>query len=181
MRSPRGGEGFYPACMNLNRSSRRIVTGICLLAALAGLPGCVVNDIHTEMMITNQRLADLEVRLDEVRKVNEQLEAINEDRLSMLASIDRSLISIDESLVKIEGQLNPIGESLSSVDEHLASLRRTINNIDSTIPFLKISGDGKEEQPSTGEPVQEPATDAPPESPAAPPTPESGQPGAQPQ
>lgn len=98
------------------------------------MTGCVVNDIHTEMTATNERLVQLEAQLD----------SINNDRLVMLASIEQSLKNIDTSLARVDTNLGPIGESLTHVDEHLASLRKTINTIDSTIPFLKVSGDDEE-------------------------------------
>jgi len=49
----------------------------------------------------------------------------------------------------MDTRLETLRSDLDEVSEHLASLRKTINNIDSTIPFLKISGDEEDE---TGEP-----------------------------
>jgi len=114
----------------------RIVLTLAGLALCMPMTGCVVNDIHTELAATNQRLVLLEAQLD----------TINNDRLVMLESIEQSLKSIDTSLANVDTNLGPIGESLTNVDGHLASLRKTINNIDSTIPFLSISGDDEEEQ-----------------------------------
>lgn len=46
--------------------------------------------------------------------------------------------------------MTPVQVAMSSMDEqhaaHIESLRNTINHIDSTIPFLKLSGDDKESQ-----------------------------------
>ena len=126
-------------------SMQRILISVCFALAPLGLSGCVVDDIHTEMQLTNQRLDTVQGQLEVVSDVNKELQTINDERLTRLASIERSLASIDESLKKIDTQLSPIGERLASVDQHLASLRKTINNIDSTIPFLSVSGDDDDE------------------------------------
>ncbi len=152
----------------------------CVLLSPLCLTGCVVNDIHAEMQATNQRLEHVQDQLAVVDQVNQELQTINEERLNRLASIEQSLASIDESLKRIDTQLAPIGESLASVDGHLASLRKTINNIDSTIPFLRVSGDSEEEADALEAETSESAPAAPeapaPAEPAEPAAPPAGNP-----
>ena len=132
---------------------RITLPALCLPAAIA-LPGCIFDDIRTELETANATLAETEQRLDEVTRANEQLEAL-QIRLELLESIDASLASIDGSLKSVDG-------TLMTLDEHLASLRETINNIDSTIPFLSISGDDTPTEETTDASAeQEMPADAP--------------------
>ncbi|MFN0011450.1 MAG: hypothetical protein ACKVS8_07380 [Phycisphaerales bacterium] len=113
---------------------------LALLAPLAVLPGCVLDDIHDELATTNQAIGRVEDRLGvtdaNIQAVQEKMIAVDganqrlDDtiaRLQMLQSIHTTLESIDASLRKL--------------DDHLASVRKTINTIDSSIPFMKLSGD----------------------------------------
>jgi prefoldin subunit 5 len=128
---------------------RILVVAACGLAA----PGCVVRDIHDELVGVNERLARVEVALGEIDRTNDALADL-QVRLELLEKI----ASVDESLRSMDGQLHSIQGSLSNLDEHLASLRRTISNIDSTIPFLRLSGDEPgSEEPGEGAPPPPPA------------------------
>lgn len=114
---------------------------LCITGSSLGvLPGCLVQDIHDEMVTTNERLVDIDGALDEVARVNERL-----------ATIDAKLQEIESDLTRVEGHLAKVEPSLSSTNEHLASLRQTISNIDSTIPFLSISGDEEDAEADEGE------------------------------
>jgi prefoldin subunit 5 len=159
--------------MTIVPSARRLAFVTALLTAGLALTGCVFDDIHSEMQSANANLEPLDERiargndvlvrleaeLQQVSRANDLLETGNErlesleQRLAVMESVQQSLVSIDTTL--------------KHLDAHLASLRKTIDNIDSTIPFLKFSDDTDTE--STAEPtVAGPqATDPPP-----PPTPE---------
>lgn len=106
---------------------------------MLALPGCVVQDIHDELQGANQRLGRVELALEEIERTNEELVSLQ----LRLATLER-MASIDQSLTSMDTQLESIQGSLVKLDDHLASLRRTISNIDSTIPFLRISGDRDE-------------------------------------
>ncbi|MBX3323547.1 MAG: hypothetical protein KF757_11205 [Phycisphaeraceae bacterium] len=111
------------------------------IAVLAALPGCVITDIHEELIrvntsldTTNERLATLDAQLTQ--------------KQARLGSIDEKLRAIDDQLIAANTRL----ESLSDIDEHLASLdvhleaiRQIVRNLDSTIPFLRLSGDKSDE------------------------------------
>lgn len=116
----------------------RMVRFSALVGVVWMMPGCVVTDIRDELVAVNQKIDTTNAQLDELQVKLQSLER--------MASIDSSLESIDGSLKSVDGQLDTIETSLSRLDEHLASLRKTINNIDSTIPFLKISGDDAEDK-----------------------------------
>lgn len=114
-----------------------------------GLPlgGCIfhdVKDIRDSLAVTNERLERTEVLLEDVREVNPKLDDLQtlldemQVRLEIMKSIDGSLGSMDSTLMSVD-------KSLKALDLHLASLRRTLENIDSTIPFLKLSDPGPEE------------------------------------
>lgn len=95
--------------------------------ALATLPGCIIQDIRDDLRGVNERLDRVDTRLEELRVTNETLAQL-ENQLELLQSIDTSL---------------------KNLDVHLASLRETIGNIDSAIPFLKISGDEPADESQT--------------------------------
>lgn len=87
---------------------------LCLLA----LPGCIVQDIHDQIALSNENLAQIKVQMSDIER---RLEGVNE-------------------------RVDALQHRLDETNTHLESLRRTINNIDSTIPFLKLSGDDEEEK-----------------------------------
>lgn len=137
-----------------SRGMKRTAT-VIVAAAFVASPGCVVQDIHDELQGVNQRLARVELELKEIERTNDKLAAL----LIRLESLDL-LESVDKSLHSMDGQLDTIEGSLVKLDDHLASLRRTITNIDSTIPFLRISGDQEEDAAEPGdEPAVEPTPD----------------------
>ncbi len=117
------------------------VRAACATLALTTLSGCIVTDIHEELIrvntsldTTNAQLATLDAQLTE--------------KQARLASIDEKLRAIDDQLIAANTRL----ESLSDIDEHLASLdvhleaiRQIVRNLDSTIPFLRLSGDKSDE------------------------------------
>ena len=98
-----------------------------LVTASFSVPGCIVSDIHEEMVRTNATLEQLDNRLELIERANAYLDTGNQQltslhqRLETMQSIDASLTSIDASL--------------RGLDAHLASLRKTINKI----PFVKES------------------------------------------
>lgn len=76
-----------------------------------------------------------------------------------IAVTNEQLTAVDARLAAVEQQLQTlqsIDTSLSHLDAHLASLRKTIDNIDSTIPFLSISADSEDEE-ADGETGDNPA------------------------
>jgi prefoldin subunit 5 len=116
------------------------VLAMTVTALLFGgaLPGCIVGDIRDQMVAANEnmlktheliedantRLDSIEQELEEVRRANDNLEEV------------RTLLA----------QLESINTSMGHLDSHLASLRNTIENIDSTIPFLSFSDKGDDEE-----------------------------------
>lgn len=126
--------------------SRPLVIMALATASLTATPGCVVQDIYDELSATNASLARVESALEGVDTTNAEL-----DRLQVRLETLERIQSIDASLSSIDGQLKPMLEELDALDQHLASLRRTINNIDSTIPFLKVSGDDEAEAETLAE------------------------------
>lgn len=119
--------------------SYRLMCAGWLVLMLLSMPGCVVWDIMNGIEASNANLERIQTQLD---------------------AIDRDMDRVNTNLEQVEARLNPMGETLASMDTqlkdlqtrlektngHLESLRKTINNIDSTIPFLKLSGDDEEEQ-----------------------------------
>lgn len=136
------------------RASRhRLLLTAAAVGCLAMLPGCIVWDIHDQIATTNDRIQSLEDELALISEVNKQLVDINKD-----------LDGIQQQLTQLS-TLESITESLKKLDAHLASLRKTISNIDSTIPFLKLSSDDETEetdQADTAEPGAEPTGQAEP-------------------
>lgn len=125
---------------------RNLVPLALLVACSLSMPGCIIWDAYDQVELANQQLG----------QINRNLEEIDAN----LAQIDAKLATIDENLETVDASLAEIKPMLATIDEHLASLRTTINNIDSTIPFLGLSGDSEEDQEAleSGEtPVESPA------------------------
>ncbi|RMH30407.1 MAG: hypothetical protein D6692_01795 [Planctomycetota bacterium] len=119
-----------------------------LLVAVACLPGCIVQDIHDEIALSNTNLGNIEGRLV---SIDGNLDGIN-----------RQIISLQEQMNQTNTKLSDLQTQLNATNEHLASLRKTINNIDSTIPFLKLSGDDDEAKEALeSDTASQPAADGP--------------------
>jgi uncharacterized protein YoxC len=138
-----------------HRLARLPLAGVAIAACCLPLGGCIFNDIHEEIVRTNERLDTLEQQLDLVREANTLLATGNDE----LDAVQTELGTVQQQLSTLES----IDTSLKRLDEHLAALRATINNIDSSIPFLKISGDPDdiETEDETDADTAENATDAP--------------------
>lgn len=129
--------------------TRKMLSSLIMISSIVILPGCVVWDINDGIVASNDNLGQIESGLMEI---GDELGETNTN----LQSVEARLASMDEQLKALQTQLD-------STNKHLESLRKTINNIDSTIPFLKLSGDDKEEQealengesPTPSEPVKE--------------------------
>ncbi len=104
-----------------------------LCAALITLPGCIVGEIRDNLVLANESLARVEVQLQEVNETNAHL-------VELQVTLEK-LATIDTSLTNVDNELDGIAESLKRLDDHMVSLRRTLQSIDSTIPFLQIADD----------------------------------------
>ncbi len=124
---------------------RRLAPISLVLAATFTMPGCIIWDAYDQLELANQQLGEINTNLTEID--------------GNLELIDAKLATIDENLDTVDASLAEIQPMLTQIDGHLASLRKTINNIDSTIPFLGISGDSEEEQDAleAGEQAETPA------------------------
>ncbi len=143
----------------------RVACAGLILALVAFLPGCIVQDIHDQIALSNQKLTQIDESFAKVERANELLEKLETQLDSTLGPIDENMSKIRERLASIDAKLEAMDGNMTTMDErieavkgdlqavsaHLASLRKTINNIDSTIPFLKFSGDDEEEQAELNE------------------------------
>lgn len=116
-------------------------TPLLLFVTVLALPGCIVQDIHDQIALSNEKLQQIDESFAKVQRANELLEDLDK-KLATLDSINANLTTVDSTLGTVEADLKAVSESL-------ASLRATINNIDSTIPFLKFSGDEPSEETET--------------------------------
>ena len=107
--------------------------------------GCVVREIRDEMVVSNQSISD----------TNELLRGIREDIDKTNAILDSLGQRLDRNMQQLE-KLNTIDVSLTAIDAHLASLRKTLENIDSTIPLLSFADSSEDE--ATTQPTTQPAT-----------------------
>ncbi|MFG0283821.1 MAG: hypothetical protein ACF8R7_05315 [Phycisphaerales bacterium JB039] len=118
---------------------RAMVVAAGAACGVLGQSGCIIWDTYDQVVYANESLVKANEGLD---RANESLDTINEE---VLGEIRRT----NELLVELKGQLEvmqSIDTSLKNLDKHLASLRKTIENIDSTIPFLKLSEPEPEEE-----------------------------------
>ena len=132
----------------MKRRTFGAVMVVMLGLALSPLSGCVVWDIEEGIVASNGNLGRIE---DELNAIDEGLGETNDN----LGTVEARLTSMDEQLRSLQAQLD-------ATNAHLESLRKTINNIDKTIPFLSISGDDEEEQGALengDKPAQEPAAE----------------------
>jgi len=117
--------------------SMRAILAMVLLAVLAThMTGCLAWEVRDELRLVNASMDDIKVQLGSVNDGLRKLERTN----TVLADLDMKLTSLETT-----------NASLASIDQHLASLRRTLNNISSTMPFLKVSGDDEDELVETAE------------------------------
>lgn len=133
---------------------QRLAALLALSAAATGLPGCVFDDIHEELVIINQNMEETQVILrgasDTLDTVQTQLDQVQRTN-DLLVQLQAGLGTEDLAQTQTENRLSIIGtmeridESLAKMDQHLASLRKTISNIDSTIPFLGLGGGDDDE------------------------------------
>jgi prefoldin subunit 5 len=125
-------------------------TGL-LVSALAFTPGCIVQKISDNLELANQQMVAIN---QSIARVEGEIETL---RTVQLAELDQRLVlleSLSGSLSSVDNDLDTVKVSLHRLDEHLASLRRTLQNIDSTIPFLKLTSD--EEEITTPPPLDPP-------------------------
>ncbi len=119
-----------------NTTRARVLAMLALATLAANMSGCLGWEIRDELRRVNTSLDDIKVQLGTVNDGLLKLERTN----TLLSNLDMKLASMETT-----------NASLSSIDAHLASLRRTLNNIDSTIPFLKVSDDDKANPIETAE------------------------------
>lgn len=152
---------------------RRLLAGACLPLMAWCLSGCLAYEIRDELRLVNASLEDVKIKLNSVNDGLLRLERTN----TLLADLDMKLTALEST-----------NASLSSIDAHLASLRKTLNRIDSTIPFLKVSGDDTDEPIETaeqraarqGQPPAQPGQDTPAEPSKNPPSQPASEPASGP-
>lgn len=163
---------------------KRITSILGAIGATLLLQGCIVQDIHDQIALSNEKLAAIDENFAKVERANELLADLEKqlDRLlppindnltlieAQLESIDAQLVQINANLASMDTSIEQVEADLKSVSESLTSLRKTISNIDSTIPFLNFSGDTDEPDP---EATNEENTEST-EQPAPEPEPETG-------
>jgi septal ring factor EnvC (AmiA/AmiB activator) len=106
---------------------------IALTPAIITMSGCIVGEIQDQVVTANHGLEEVN---EEMNRITELLVAVQKQ----LEQVERT----NELLIETQAQLktmDSIDASLKNLDVHLASLRRTLDNIDSTIPFLKLTSD----------------------------------------
>jgi predicted nuclease with TOPRIM domain len=114
----------------------RVLFGSVAMAGGLVLPGCILDEMHDEMVTGTDTLEEIEPRLETIETELAELRHANE-HLSAL----RARLELMES----------INENLEELAEHLASLRATIENVNSVIPFMDIAGDPEDIEPSDAE------------------------------
>jgi prefoldin subunit 5 len=162
------------------RPSRWLLLVLPLTPLLAG--GCVFDHIHEElvaingnMKVTQDILRQANTTLDEVHQQLDEVQKTNELLVQLQAGLgtEEAADTRAENRMSIIGTMESIDRSLGKMDDHMTALRKTIANIDSTIPFLKFSSDEVEAEadaPQDGEgaegsPAGEADKNAPPDSP----------------
>jgi prefoldin subunit 5 len=120
-------------------------TSTLLVIASTILSGCVVGEIRDEMVTSNASISDTNLLLEGIRS---DIDQTNQQLVALAERMDRN-----ENYLK---RLETIDTSLKALDAHLASLRATLENIDSTIPFLNFAD--REDEQATTQPATQPET-----------------------
>ncbi|MCX5691119.1 MAG: hypothetical protein NTV94_15260, partial [Planctomycetota bacterium] len=127
-----------------------------LLAALPFLSGCVFSDIRDQVVVANTGLTKVDTQLGETNKRLTEVEtglARLDKTNDLIGNVESGLGRIDrtnDSLTLLERQLNTLdsmNKSMVRLDQHLAGLRKSLNSIDSLLPFLDM-GSGDVTEPS---------------------------------
>jgi prefoldin subunit 5 len=120
-------------------------TSTLLVIASTILSGCVVGEIRDEMVTSNASISDTNLLLEGIRS---DIDQTNQQLVALAERMDRN-----ENYLK---RLETIDTSLKALDAHLASLRATLENIDSTIPFLSFAD--RDDEEATTQPATQPET-----------------------
>ena len=124
----------------------------------------ILNQTNAHLDTTNATLAAVQTQLDNVKRTNDLL-------LDLQFGLGTQSVGDTETAEKRKSvleTLDTIDTSLGKLDQHLASLRRTLENIDSTIPFIGFADPAQDEPAldADGNPIVDP--NAPPPDPNAP-------------
>lgn len=171
------------------RRYAHFATSCVLLAMVLPTTGCVFSDIRDQLVEINATTARTSATLantsESLAKANDTLVHLQE-QMEQVYRTNQLLLDLQVGLgtdgmtaspdgtaparKSIMDTLGSIDASLGKLDLHLASLRRTLENIDSTIPFIGFADPAKDEPAldADGNPIVDP--EAPPAAPlAAPP------------
>ena len=144
--------------MNKSRRTRWLL-GAALLGAGASAPGCIVSEIRDElvtinanMKVTQDILLDASATLHVVQGQLDQVQRTNDLLVQLQAGLGTEEIASTktQNRTSIISTMEGIDVSLAKMDEHLSALRKTIANIDNTIPFLKFAADDEDEEGGDG-------------------------------
>ena len=131
--------------------------------------GCVFDKIEKQLVAINDNmevtqgiLLDANSTLHEVQQQLNEVQRTNDLLVQLQAGLGTEGLAATaaENRMSIIGTMEAISTSLGRMDEHMTALRKTISNIDSTIPFLKFSADAPGE-PGTLEDGAAPAEGEP--------------------
>lgn len=150
----------------------RRVLPLLLLAAIAPfMQGCVFWQIRDQVQSANTKLVTVDDQLqstnrqlvsvdDQLQNVNRQLVAVDDQLQTanrQLGSVEGGLTRIDtanSSLSILERQLTTLdsmNKSMVRLDEHLAGLRKSLNALDSIVPFIDLGSGPVSEAPAPAE------------------------------
>jgi prefoldin subunit 5 len=145
------------------RPPRWLILVFALTPLCAG--GCVFDKIHEELVAINGNMEETQgilreanATLDEVHQQLNEVQKTNELLVQLQAGLgtEEAADTREENRMSIIGTMESIDRSLGKMDQHMTALRKTISNIDSTIPFLKLSSDDdvkEAEAPGEGQDV----------------------------
>lgn len=112
----------------------RLVRCLTLGASAVALSGCILDDIHEQMEVSNAAMLRVESTMSEsgasLSRLEGQLESILEQNLALQAKL------ADQQVV-----LTSIDGSLKRLDEHLLALRQMIDALDDRIPFVSFGAE----------------------------------------
>lgn len=153
--------------------------GLLVVPMVAALPGCVAFEIRDELKKANEHLAtantqlmaantELDIANAKLQEANSRLVQANRDLTVVNGHLTETILRLDGTngqiaslqdnhLTSMNTRLDPLGKSLVEVDTHLGSLRRTLENIDSMIPFLTVADSGSSD-PTGGTGATDPTT-----------------------
>ncbi len=112
--------------------ARRWLSAVAMAAALPMLGGCVIGDIHDELMESTRKLDTVAERLGTTNELLTKINTRLDETAGELASVKQDLGATNRSIADLQGRLatlDSISTTLDRVDDSLRTVKVLIEKI----------------------------------------------------